>query len=420
MIMSLFHMTFLPFFFSLFYSAAIFSEQVSDTISFSNFNQLLTLVKQDKQGYTYRLENSKEQVILSNRLIVKTTKKITQLQLAGLHPLIDEVTPLFVGSDFDYYSVELDDISSMSLLLVFLSKENGIELVQPDILQLGIKTAAIPDLSENKIIGSESLNSSLLNSNIAMLWRYTKGKGVKIAIIDDGFNLQHQELRHISTQFAYDLETRMLTSSPRSQQDNHGTKVAGIIFSAHDQKGTNGIAPQAELISLRHPDTWTSKTLLSFQLARLAMADVINCSWVSPWLLQPVADVVNELAATGRNGKGIAVVFAAGNQGKEIKPDSTEASINGAIVVGACNHKFQPLRNSNYGQSVDLFAYGGRARTTLASGGYGNFSGTSLAAAIVSGMAALLLAQFPDMTLKQLEQELKLLSKVKNKKVNSE
>ena len=91
----------------------------------------------------------------------------------------------------------------------------------------------------------------------------------------------------------------------------------------------------------------------------------------------------------------------------KILPDSIEASIESAIVVGSQSADYTRLKSSNYGETVDLEIYGARAQTTLASGQYGNFSATSLAASIVSGLSALILSQHPDMTLDELLFELK-------------
>lgn len=215
--------------------------------------------------------------------------------------------------------------------------------------------------------------------------------------------------------FSYDVEMKALTSGPKYKIDIHGTKVAGIIFSAHNNMGINGIAPESELIALRQPNTWTSNTLLSFQLAKLAGASVINCSWHSQILLQPVAEVIDDLAINGRQGKGIAVVISAGNKGQLIMPNSTESAISSAIVVGANGSDYKRLTFSNYGQSVDLFTYGKGVKTTLTSGGYGVFAGTSLAAAIVSGISALLISQNPNLTLEQLIQRLQIITKTVTK-----
>jgi len=393
----------------LFFTSALFAGvNVAESIIFDNFSNQVILVK---RASDYQVKGTKHTVELSNRLIVETNTNVTKEDIYHYHPQVNKVTELFKGSSTHYYSLTLKDPGKLGQVLNAIrilqqqNEKSGIKLVQPDILQL--KTSA------EKIALTKYVPPYIRLLDIPLLWSKTKGKGVKVAIIDDGINLTHPDLQHIMPSFSYDVETGELSSSPHPKTDGHGTKVAGIIFAAHNRFGINGIAPEADLIALRQPDTWTSNTLLSFQLAKLAGASIINCSWHSEWLLQPIADAVNELAQYGRDGKGIAVVFAAGNQGLEIKSGGSEAAIDSAIVVGAIGANFKPLGFSNYGQSVDLLTYGSGVKTTAVSGEYGVFAGTSLAAAIVSGLSALVLSQHPEMTLKKLSQELERLTKNK-------
>ena len=152
------------------------------------------------------------------------------------------------------------------------------------------------------------------------------------------------------------------------------------------------------------------KMLLALQLANLAGADIINCSWNSHWLLEPIADAINTLSLHGRQGKGTAVIIAAGNESQLIAPHTTEASLNSPLVVAASDEHLKRLAISNYGASVDLLVYGAPIRTPSTHEGYVLFSGTSSATAITSGFAALILSQQPNLTLAQLEHQLKALT----------
>jgi subtilisin family serine protease len=234
---------------------------------------------------------------------------------------------------------------------------------------------------------------------------------VKIAIIDDGFDLQHADLQHVKQVFTYDIENNSTQTQSRNFYQQHGTQVAGIIFAEHNQLGIDGIAPKAGLIAIRQPSSWTSKTLLSFQLAQIAGADIINNSWHTRHLFEPIADVVNDLAVNGRNGLGVAVVFSAGNSGLELPALSSEALIDKAIVVGAIGKNGQRLASSNFGDSVDFFTYGDSALSTSNHNKYKDFGGTSLSTAVTSGMLALVFSQNEKIPLKQaidslLQQEL--------------
>lgn len=388
------------------------SAEPSSNLTFYNFQQPESLVIFDNH---YRFANTSHFVQLSNRIIVRTSSLLKRQTLKALHDDIAKVTPLYTGRNFTYYSIT--SVSSTfpldlykSLIELSTDKLSEINLVQPDILQIKNKSEFE---KENKSIGAPYLDML----NIEEHWHKTKGKGVSVAIIDDGIDLMHPDLVGVSSTFLYDVETQTQSVRPQTKIDRHGTKVAGIIFAQHNNAGINGIAPDANLIAIRQPDTWTSNTLLSFHLAKLAGADIINCSWHSNWLAQPLSDVINDLVTYGRNGKGIAVIWAAGNKGVELVSTSHEANMNNVITVGAVDKHHQKMKFSNFGEAIDVYVFGDKTKTTIIPNRhgreYGSFSGTSLAAAVTSGLAALLLSQQPELPLAELIKQLQSITKTK-------
>jgi subtilisin len=382
-------------------------------IPFRNFNKTycLTPIANESNGVNqtsevYSVSGKALQVSLSNRLIVRASG-LTKLSLQALDSRIAAVNELYLMPESNYYLVTLNTRDQLSAVMKVLSSTSNISLVQPDILQLTIRTDTGRTNTEDQQL---ALNPAPYFSqlDIPTLWQTTKGRGVKVAVIDDGFALSHEELRFTDVMFSYDAEQKVQDVSPKSELDIHGTKVVGTIFAAHDERGIDGIAPEAGLIAIRNSDTWTSRTLLSFYLAKLSNADIINASWASQWLLDPLADIVSDLAQNGRAGKGIAVVFSAGNAGLELTADASEASLLDAVVVGAADEYGKRTRFSNYGSSVDAYIYGKPSPAIKAGGGYGHFSGTSLSAAVASGYFALLLSATPSLTLDQLVSQLQI------------
>ncbi len=425
------------------------------TLSFNNFGKAIHLTREGKENI-FRVHHNGLYVQLFPSLVVKANGKIKQHVLLAIDPRITEVKPLFVVPTYTYYHVFLKEINDIPSAMKALLAYDGVELVQPDLLQLGDK----PPVSNSSLVSNafyelptksasllsfmhapgDTLESShpysgdrtpgrgmdrrynryLAAIGVSGLWAKTKGEGVKIAVIDDGFNLNHPALQHVNTSFKYDVQTQTLTFGEAGINAEHGTRVLGVIWASHFSKDyttelkpalVGGIAPEAELIALRHSDTRTSKLLLAFHLANIAGADIINCSWHSHWLTEPTADAIKALSLYGRSGKGTAVIFSAGNSGKVIMPQSTEASVPQAIVVSAGNMRFVRLKNSNFGESVDLRAYGAPVRALSIDGGYVRFASTSLAAAVTSGLAALLLSQEPELTLAELEGKLQTLTR---------
>ena len=373
----------------------------AETLVFRNFDREIQLLPHQDH---FVVAGSGQAVQVSNRLIVQTSHALIRDALAQRHKAIAQVTSLFADKHSQYFAVELAGGADLSAALKALASQPDILLVQPDLLQLKQLAHTVTPLS------AAPAEDFLPLPQREQLWQHSRGKGVKIAIIDDGFDLAHPALAGVQLAFSYDTETRALTAAPLNPQDRHGTRVAGVLFAQSTDSGLRGLAPDAQLIAIRQPDSWTSNTLLAFHLAALAGADVINCSWTTPLLLQPVADAVRALAREGRHGKGIAVVFAAGNDGRVIADHDSEAAIADAIVVAATDTQGRRLASSNFGTSVDITAFGAGIDSTAVAGGYANFGGTSLAAAIVSGMAALLIGADPQQDLPTLVARLQLLN----------
>lgn len=235
---------------------------------------------------------------------------------------------------------------------------------------------SIPDIIQSKKRATFDIRKYQKDLKLKQFWSESEGEGVNIAIIDDGFNLHGEEFSDTKVIFSYDVDTKTLDASPKLDIDTHGTKVAGIIFAKHNGNEVEGIAPKANLIAIRQTTNTTSDTIVAFTVAKKAGADIINCSWNSPILLEPVYDVIKDIS------KETAVVFAAGNEHKKIEPFSTEASISEVITVGAIQ-KF-----SNYGDMID-FTLDSRVMSVGKNGSLVMFGGTSAAAPIISGLLAL-------------------------------
>ncbi len=381
----------------------------ADSISFTNFSIPYVLTEGDTG---YHVENSTLSVQLSSRIIVKIADSTDKAELSEVHRGIEQVTELYQGSNFHYLMLDMKDKSNMFEALALLQQHPEVLLAQPDILQhRPMRTDRIPFFPwvESASAAITPAADTVLSSSHSV--EQTRHP-VNIAIIDDGFDLTHSELAGANVIFQYDTEENTLDASPKHTADHHGTKIAGVLFALADGKGAEGLAPDANLIAIRQPNTWTSQTLLAFQVAKLAKADIINCSWRSQWLLEPVKDIVKDLAAHGRNSKGVAVVFAAGNDGIEIQENQYEASISEAIVVGAYSRPGQRARYSNWGPTIDVFFDGSPLLTTANRQNYTNINGTSLAAVRAAGFIAQLLSLEPELTLADIESRLQKRSSI--------
>ena len=190
----------------------------------------------------------------------------------------------------------------------------------------------------------------------------------------------------------------------------HGTHVAGIIGAVHNATvGIGGIAPAVKVMMVRAVPDGDERDKDIANAIRYAVdngARVINMSFGKAF--SPQKAVVDS-AVRYADAHGVLMVHAAGNDAEntDTKPSfPTPNYIGGGraqnwIEVGASSWKsgdalVAPF--SNYGHTlVDVFAPGVDILSTVP-GGYERDSGTSMAAPVVTGLAALLLDYFPNLT----------------------
>ena len=269
-------------------------------------------------------------------------------------------------------------------------------------------------------------------------WNISKGTDIIVAVLDSGIDTLHPEFtgRLLPGFDAFATDSINTNGYPflNFNQNAHGTACAGIIGAAQDNEiGISGVAPEAILVPVRIffyielnnqvvPFTNMNALLTGSAYSWNTIgADVVSCSaglteeFIN--LLTIDTTICNEellMAQTeGRNGKGTAMFFSAGN---ENSPNLLwPANLNATIAVGAsdmCDTRKRPGDcsgenwGSDYGETLDLVAPGVKIATCDISGtpGYaGNdyaltFNGTSAACPIAAGIGALLLAENPSLT----------------------
>lgn len=233
---------------------------------------------------------------------------------------------------------------------------------------------------------------------IPLNWQVTKGKGVKIAILDTGICNEHEDFTK-----AFSVYEDFTPVKDKIDYDGHGTHVAGIIGGRSQMaNGLIGVAPECELIILKvqydEKDGFHDNYqhyIDALKMARAKGADIINISLsirlgndddVTKRLkIQELKDIIKELTDTG-----IAIVGAAGDKadlktGKMFFP----AECKEVISVAAINEDYftrYPI------VSKDLNLVGPFANyysTYKEPKYYGSFSGCSMVTAFISGILAL-------------------------------
>jgi subtilisin family serine protease len=217
--------------------------------------------------------------------------------------------------------------------------------------------------------------------------QHSRGAGVQVAVIDTGMDFDHPDLK------GQVIEHHNFVDADEAKfaQDRHGTEVSGVIAAVADNGiGIVGIAPAARIIALKA--CWQAAdggaaVCNSFTLAQaleaaiVAHADIVNMSLAGP--PDPLlARLVTRAAAQGAIFVGAAGPAGSGN--------TFPADLDEVLAVDAAE--------DSSGNPRHLLAPGRDVLTLVPGGHYDFASGSSLAAAQVSGIVALMLAEHPHLT----------------------
>jgi cell wall-associated protease len=201
----------------------------------------------------------------------------------------------------------------------------------------------------------------------------------------------------------------------------HGTHVSGIIGAIRNGVGADGVADNVRIMMLRtvpNGDEYDKDIALAIRYAVDNGAKIINMSFGKGF--SPEKKWVDD-AVRYAESKGVLLIHAAGNDGENLeeKPSfptpyfyGTTTKASNFITVGASSDpsiKGDYIADfSNYGnKTVDVFAPGVKIYSTLpGTNQYGNNQGTSMAAPVVSGIAALIWSHYPNLTAKQVKESI--------------
>lgn len=223
--------------------------------------------------------------------------------------------------------------------------------------------------------------------DIAQAHKLATGKGVVVAVIDSAIDESHPDLDgSISKNFD------ALGGEKKPHQ--HGTAIAGAVAS-HGQ--LKGMAPEAQILAARAFDDDAAEAkgtsfaiYKSLQWAADNHARIINMSFAGP----ADADLHRLLAAAYQ--RDIILIAAAGNAGARSPPLYPAADAN-VIAVTATDSDDHLFKMANRGKYVAVAAPGVEVLALAPDSAYQITSGTSIAAAEVSGIVALLLERKPSL-----------------------
>ncbi|MFI6711889.1 S8 family peptidase [Nonomuraea sp. NPDC050478] len=257
--------------------------------------------------------------------------------------------------------------------------------------------------------------------NVEQAWRTTKGAGVTVAVIDSAVDPDVKELRGRVT-----VGPDMSSGAVRREvtPGRHGTAMAGLIAASGADDGYVGVAPEVRVLSLPlavaedpdrvDPPLADDRAVIESPLAR-ALRYAVNqgAQVVSMSIGTYGAHRSEREAVSYALGKGVVLVAAVGNDGKTeyARENGTSywsfpAGYPGVIGVAAVDKQRRVASYSSDNLSVLVAAPGSGVPVVRRGSGYELSEGTSSAAALVSGVAALIKARYPGLRPDQVAQAL--------------
>jgi len=297
--------------------------------------------------------------------------------------------------------------SQVPNILAALQSNSKVKIAEPNYITQIFSVPDDPDYAKQDY---------LTNIQIQQAWEITTGSpDVVIAVIDTGLDVDHPDLSpkiwmnkgeigvdnqgrdkrqnqvdDDSNGYIDDWQGWNAIDNNGELQDanGHGTHVAGIAAAeANNSQGIAGISWGARLMPVMALDksgdgsyTQIAKALV---FAAQHGAQIINLSAGGTAFSQLLKDAIDYAATNGS-----LIVAAAGDTGSD--QPTFPASLDPVIAVGATDIQNQHAKFSTYGKAIDLVAPGVKIYSTVPGRGYDVHSGSSMAAAQVSGAAALL------------------------------
>lgn len=217
-------------------------------------------------------------------------------------------------------------------------------------------------------------------------WQETMGEGIKVGVIDTGVDTDHDDLKNRIKDIANFTDKREIMTD----ENGHGTHVAGIIAAEQNGFGVVGVAPKCDLYVAKAFDE------------RGVSTDESVCKALK-WMIEKKVDVINMSYSSNKRDdnernllntcteKNIILCAAAGNSGAQENENtiSYPAKYNNVIAVTAVDYKGDITNFSSAGEEALVAAAGKNILSTYKNNSYAVLSGTSMATPLISGACAL-------------------------------
>ncbi|MCS7479286.1 S8 family serine peptidase [Umezawaea endophytica] len=408
---------------------AVVAEALADDDELSPFREAqwvfvpasaaLALESADDVGHLVRRPNGRLGIV-TRRLTVQVTEDLSEEaaeQALARRGLILVRRLRFAPNLFEVDTTEHADSLAAS---VELNADPLITLAEPSLVEHVPQRAAPgdPRFAEQWQWANTGQGGGTAGADVRApaAWEKTRGAGIRVAVIDNGFNAKHEDLKagvHAASGF-FTRAGAFTVGVVGMPSGDHGTFCAGMVAARRNNLlGGTGAAPEADLVLIAClGDQVGTQTTLARAVAyaadpsteggdAAAGADVLVSS-LGPngadWDLTTTLALALEFAATkGRGGRGLAIFWAASN-GNDVDVLKDEVVSHADVIAVVRSTRKDLEDNAARGPEVELIAPGVDVVSTTGSGGYGKSTGTSFAAPCAAGCAALALAVNPALT----------------------
>lgn len=304
-----------------------------------------------------------------------------------------------------------------------IRKQPNVELVQPNFYYYRMSSTP-NDPNFGALWGLQALDTEAA-------WEISTGAGVNVAVIDTGTDPNHEDLQGNIALPGYHAGNRNNNQYVDPSEDDHGTHVSGTITAVKDNgKGIVGIAPEAKIIPvniLTGTQATTADIVWAIEQLKTRGVKITNNSYGANYVANSFETGDDIAFKDAIADSGMLFVVAAGNEGIDNDNNQLQNSdvdycqgsngdqcgpawpasfqLPNLITVAATDSDENLATFSNYGSSrVHVGAPGVNIWSTLPGNMYGSYSGTSMAAPHVAGVAALMLSANPDLTPAQMKE----------------
>ena len=339
---------------------------------------------------------------LRERQVIVTLAADTPQHWVGITQALTTEYGLSKAGEFPLTSIKVQCVvfqvpanRSIGAIADRLDADPRVESVQVNQVFVGLQSIHTDPYASMEY-GAEAIRADMVH-------RWSTGKGVKVAVLDTGVDTDHPDLRGRIVQTANFVDG----GGGTFMRDRHGTAVAGVIGARADNGiGIYGIAPNSDLIAEKacwYASAEDSKALCSsWTLAKgidFAInhgVQVLNMSLTGP------PDSLLRRLLTAASDHGIVIVAAA--TGASIQKLGFPASLEFVIAVLASDTQGHlTVQAPEQDEDAHLVAAPGKEiLTTVPTESYDFLSGSSLAAAHISGVVALLLEKQPHLSSKEI------------------